>query len=206
MLADRGSISGLRLDNDHRESGSTGPGRLLIGDTIMRYQRRLHATIGLVSALLMTAGLVGRSAAASASAGAPQPAPNQTAALEGTWVLLSTEDPSANPAVVVGSRVKTITNTGFVVTAVHPQTGDVLTHHGGAYTFRRNLDAETIEYANAVNRTLVGRTFRFKIEVDGDTWRQVGVGNRWTEVWKRLMATERTSHDTHRCPGLRVHA
>ena len=61
----------------------------------MRYQRRLHATIGLVSALSMTAGLVGRSrVAASASAGAPQPAPNQTAALEGTWVLLSTEDPS----------------------------------------------------------------------------------------------------------------
>ena len=96
----------------------------------------------------------------------------------------------ANPAVVVGSRVKTITNTGFVATPVDPQTGDVLTHHGGAYTFDGTLGRRYHRVCQCREYNSRRQNVSIKIEVDGDTWRHVGVGNRWTEVWKRLMATE----------------
>jgi hypothetical protein len=31
----------------------------------------------------------------------------------------------------------------------------------------------------------VGKSFKFKVTVDGDTMTQVAIGNPYTEVWKR---------------------
>jgi TonB family protein len=134
---------------------------------------------------------------ARAVAAGQQPSSSDAASLlVGTWVLLSTEDPSApTPSRQIGNSVKTITNTGFVLTQTTPENGDVRFHHGGTYSFDGTTYTETIEFANELNRTLIGRTFRFRvgIEADGNTFRQVGLGNRWTETWKRLLATDPSS-------------
>ncbi len=117
--------------------------------------------------------------------------------LVGTWVLLSTEDPSVeDPSRLVGNSVKTITSTGFVLTRTNPENGNVLFHHGGRYTFDGTDYREKIEFANDSNRSLIGRTFRFRVEIEADanTFRQVGIGNRWTETWKRLIASDASSH------------
>jgi hypothetical protein len=34
----------------------------------------------------------------------------------------------------------------------------------------------------------VGKSFKFRIQTDGDTYIQRGVGNPWTQEWKRLGA------------------
>ncbi len=108
--------------------------------------------------------------------------------LVGTWVFLSTEDPAPTRSAIPGNSIKVVTERGFHLTRTHPETGDVLFHHGGSYTLDGTDYTETIEFANAANQSLINQMFRFKIEIQKDTFRQVGVGNRWTEVWRRLIA------------------
>lgn len=59
-------------------------------------------------------------------------------------------------------------------------------HHGGTYTLDGDNHAETIEYANENTAEMIGQTFRFKVKVEGDTYTQVGVGNPYSEVRKRV--------------------
>jgi hypothetical protein len=61
----------------------------------------------------------------------------------------------------------------------------VIFHHGGTYTIDGDEMAETIEYANDNTAYLIGRTHKFKIKVEGDTYTQIGQNNEFTEVWKR---------------------
>lgn len=59
-------------------------------------------------------------------------------------------------------------------------------HHGGTYTLTGAQYAETVEYANESTKDLIKQTFKFTIKVEGDTLTQIGIGNPWTEVWKRV--------------------
>lgn len=104
--------------------------------------------------------------------------------LIGTWVLVGTPD-NIGEAPKSGGRLKFITGRHWVVTQADPETGKVLFHHGGTYTLDGDHYAETVEYANENTADLIKKTFKFKIKVEGNTYTQIGVGNPFSEVWKR---------------------
>ena len=105
--------------------------------------------------------------------------------LIGTWILVGepgkVEEPPAS-----GGRLKFFTGWHWIITQADPKTGVTIYHHGGTYTLNGNEYAETVEYANESTSNLIKQTFKFTIKVEGDTMTQVGIGNPWTEVWKRV--------------------
>jgi hypothetical protein len=104
--------------------------------------------------------------------------------LVGTWILVGepgkVEEPPAS-----GGRLKFCTGRHWVITEAEPKTGVTVFHHGGTYTLNGNNYAETVEYANGNTADLIKQTFKFTIKIEGDTLTQIGIGNPWTEVWKR---------------------
>jgi hypothetical protein len=117
----------------------------------------------------------------------PSPAavPSQLAKeLIGTWVLVG-EPGKAGEAPAAGGRLKFFTGRHWAITQADPKTGLTIFHHGGTYTLKGDQYRETVEYGNESSTNLIGRTFKFTIKVEGDTFTQIGVGNPWTEVWKR---------------------
>ncbi len=119
-----------------------------------------------------------------------KPAPGQEQSplaknLLGTWVLVGepgkvTEPPAA------GGRLKFLTGRHWMITQADPETGVTVFHHGGTYTLDGDQYAETVEYANENTKELIKETFKFTIKIEGDTLTQTGIGNPWTEVWKRV--------------------
>jgi len=82
--------------------------------------------------------------------------------------------------------IKFISNGRWCVTYADPDTGSVQFHHGGTYTLKRTEYAESIKYANESTKELLNNTFRFNVQVQGDTLTQKGIGNPFNEVWKRV--------------------
>ncbi|AGA28335.1 hypothetical protein [Singulisphaera acidiphila] len=105
--------------------------------------------------------------------------------LVGTWVWAGTPDKPEEPP-KSGGRLKFFTGTHWNITQADPQTGVVIFHHGGTYSIDGDETSETIKYANENTAELIKQTNKFKIKVEGDTYTQVGQGNPYTEVWKRL--------------------
>lgn len=106
-------------------------------------------------------------------------------AMAGQWVLVgepgnTTEAPSS------GGRLKFFAGNAWVMTQADATTGVVIFHHGGTFTLDGDKYAETIEYTNESTKELIRQTFKFTLKVEGDTLTQVGIGNPWTEVWKRV--------------------
>ena len=104
--------------------------------------------------------------------------------LIGAWVLIGTSD-KGDETPAAGSRLKLVTTSHWVDTQADARTGVVVVHHGGTYSLKGDEYAESIEFANPDTRGLVGRTFKFTTKLDGNTLTLKGVGNPWTEVWKR---------------------
>lgn len=103
--------------------------------------------------------------------------------LIGTWVLVGTpDDEGKSPA--TGTRLKFLTGKHWTITEAD-ESGKVVYHHGGTYTLDGEEYAETVKYASENTASLIGKTFKFKIKVDGDRYTQVGMGNPYSEVWKR---------------------
>ena len=74
----------------------------------------------------------------------------------------------------------------WVITQADPNTGETVFHHGGTYTLDGDKYVETLTFANENTAQLIGNEHRFTIKVDGDTYTQIGDGNPYTEIWKRL--------------------
>ena len=104
--------------------------------------------------------------------------------LIGTWTLAEAETPGSPSG--VGSRLKFFTGTHWMITQPDPKTGEVVFHHGGRYTLDGDTMAGTIDFANKNTAPLIGKTHKFKIKVDGDTFTQTGQDNSFTETWKRV--------------------
>jgi len=120
------------------------------------------------------------------SAKAPNTHTSQLAKdLVGTWVLVDNE----MPAYIV--RLKFFTGRYWTITEADPVTGLTSMHHGGTYTLDGDKYTENVEYANPSTSNLINQTFQFTIKIDGDTLTQTGIGNPWTETWKRAIP-ERT--------------
>ena len=104
--------------------------------------------------------------------------------LIGTWILVG-KPGEVGEAPAAGGRLKFLTGRHWVITQAEPNTGVTIFHHGGTYVLKGNEYLETVEYANESTTNLIKQTFKFTIKVDGDTLTQTGIGNPWTEVWKR---------------------
>jgi hypothetical protein len=117
----------------------------------------------------------------------PKPAakPDLAKELIGTWVLVGTPDNVGEPP-KTGGRLKFRTGRHWTITEADPQTGEVIFHHGGTYTVNGDEYVETIEYANKNTAALIGKSLKFKVKVEKDTYTQIGVDNQFNEVWKRL--------------------
>jgi hypothetical protein len=101
----------------------------------------------------------------------------------GTWVHVGrpgqvTEVPET------GGRLKFRTGAHWTLTHADP-TGLVTEHFGGTYTLNGDEYVETQDYGDATWMKDNGKSFKFKVKVEGDTMTQIGIGNPYTEVWKR---------------------
>jgi len=105
--------------------------------------------------------------------------------LIGRWVLVGTPDKVVEPP-KAGGRLKFFTGRHWVITQADPETGKVIFHHGGTYTLEGDKYAETVEYANESTADLIKNVHKFQIKVEGDTYTQIGLGNPYNEVWKRV--------------------
>lgn len=102
----------------------------------------------------------------------------------GTWILAGTPGKVEDPPPAKGP-LKFLTGKHWTFTQADPQTGKVVYHHGGTYTLDGDNYTETVNYANENTANLIGQTWKFKLKVDGDTLTQTGIGNPYTQVWKR---------------------
>ena len=84
-----------------------------------------------------------------------------------------------------GGRLKFRTGKHWTLTHADPDTGLVTEHFGGTYTLNGNEYVETQEYGDATWMKDNGESFKFTVKVEGDTMTQIGIGNPYTEVWKR---------------------
>lgn len=107
--------------------------------------------------------------------------------LVGAWTLAN--DPT---------ELKFITDSSWCDITVDSKTGVVTFHHGGSCTLKGNRYVERVEYANPGTMDLIGHSFKFDAKVDGDTLNIVGIGNPWTQTWKRFSGDARIANDSAR--------
>jgi hypothetical protein len=113
-------------------------------------------------------------------------APSQLAKdMMGTWVLVG-KPGNVREAPESGGRLKFRTGRHWAMTQANPDTGLVVMHDGGTYALDGDRYVETLEYANSSTAGDIGKSFMFTVKVEGDTMTQTGIGNPYTEVWKRL--------------------
>jgi hypothetical protein len=140
----------------------------------------------IVASTIALAVLIASFSGLRAEDGKPQPdAPPSPLAkgLIGAWVLAGTPDKEEEPA-ATGARLKFITVKHWTITQ-SDEAGKVVFHHGGTYTIDGDEYTETVKYANESTAELIGKSFKFKIKLEGDKYNQIGVGNPYTEVWRR---------------------
>jgi hypothetical protein len=130
-----------------------------------------------------------------------QPADSQRdKAVVGTWVLVGAPgDVGLVPA--EGGRIKSVTDTHWSITQTDPKNGRVVFHHGGTYTLKGNDYVEDVAFANPSTTNLIGKAFKFRINVEGDTLTLTGIGNPWKEVWMRATPTKPRKADTSTLQG-----
>jgi hypothetical protein len=105
--------------------------------------------------------------------------------LIGTWVHVGTPG-HVGEAPATGGRLKFRTGRHWTLTYADPNTGLVTEHFGGTYTLHGDEYVETQEYSDTTWIKDNGKSFKFKVMVEGDTMTQFGIDNPWTEVWKRV--------------------
>ncbi len=117
---------------------------------------------------------------------APAAAPSLLARdMVGTWVLVGKPGKVGEPP-AAGGRLKFRTGRHWTMTQANADTGLTILHDGGTYTLDGDKYVESIEYASQSSANDIGKSFMFTVKVEGDTMTQTGIGNPYTEVWKRL--------------------
>jgi hypothetical protein len=138
--------------------------------------------IGLLSLIIL---LSGRLSAQDKETPSSSAASKLAKDLIGTWILVGAPDEVGEPP-AAGGRLKFFTGKHWTITQADPKTRVVLYHHGGTYTLDGDEYVEKIKYATKETEQLINQTFKFKIKLERDTYTQIGIGNPYTEVWKRL--------------------
>src|SRR5262245_13548965 len=101
----------------------------------------------------------------------------------GTWVHVGRPG-QVMEAPETGGAFKFRTGAHWTLTHADA-TGLVTEHFGGTYTLNGDEYVETQDYGDATWMKDNGKSFKFKVKVEGDTMTQIGIGNPYTEVWKR---------------------
>ena len=109
--------------------------------------------------------------------------------IEGVWRMVGQLTDSGEIRETGGRAVKFIMGGQWCVTAWDPNSGQVVYHHGGTYTFDGQKYAENVKYvAPLPSAGNLGNTYRFNIEFSGTRLTQRGIGNPYNEVWERFQA------------------
>lgn len=139
------------------------------------------SVFGLLVILITTGALATR-----ASDKPSPPAPTQLAKdLNGTWVHVG-EPGKIGEIPAEGGRLKFRTGRHWVLVSADAGSGMVTESFGGTYTLKGNEYAETVDYGTEEDLPYLNKTYKFTVKVEGDTMTQIGIGNSWNEVWKRV--------------------
>ena len=103
----------------------------------------------------------------------------------GTWVHVGSPG-QLTEVPLKGGRLKSRTGTHWILTTADQDTGLIKEVFGGTYTVQGDQYVETQIFANDVWLHDNGQSWRFTASVEGDFMTQIGIGNPYTEVWKRV--------------------
>lgn len=106
------------------------------------------------------------------------------AQLMGAWVLAEATTPGTPSG--IGIRQKIFTPGRWEMIQTDPKTGEVVFHHGGTYRLNGDILEQKVEFATQKTKSYIGQVRKFRITIEKDTYIQIGVGNPFNEVWKRL--------------------
>jgi len=144
----------------------------------------------LLLALMLTTSLITSSFVISQDAVQINSAPNVTAEnsklharLLGAWELAGR--PGTNDRLAPGIRMRFFGEHHWLITQADPATGVVTFHHGGTYTLDGDILTAKTTFATTPTANMIGQETKFKISVDNETYTQIGIGNPWSEVWRR---------------------
>lgn len=104
----------------------------------------------------------------------------ETNAVNGVWHFVRNVGEVATSP---DKKIKLILDKHWMFSQFDPATNITLYHHGGTYLLDGNSYAETINYANETTGGLIGQTYRYNVNVVGDTMTLTGPFN---EVWARV--------------------
>jgi hypothetical protein len=108
---------------------------------------------------------------------------DQIAKLIGTWTLSKTDNPGSPSG--IGTRLKMFTGTHWSV--IQPdETGKIVFFHGGTYDFDGSDLKTTTDFAGELTESFLGRKDTVKLEIDGDTLRQIDPNGVFNETWQRV--------------------
>ena len=110
--------------------------------------------------------------------------------ITGVWKLYGQMDADGTVTQLSGeaaqrTALKFFMSGRWCVTFADPD-GQLLHHHGGTYKLDGNEYSESIEFTGRSSRALLNKTLHFEVDVEGDTFTQIGLDNPYSEVWKRV--------------------
>ncbi len=103
--------------------------------------------------------------------------------LLGAWLLAGKPGTTDRPAPAV--RMRFFGEHHWLITQADPNTGVVIFHHGGTYTLEGDILTAKTTFATAPTANMIGQETKFKISVNDGTYTQIGIGNPWSEEWRR---------------------
>jgi hypothetical protein len=72
---------------------------------------------------------------------------------------------------------------------IDPNTGRAIHSRIGTYTLNGSEYMEASMFSGQSTAHLLGKTFRFKMILEGDTLTQIGIDNPYTTSFKRIIKT-----------------
>jgi hypothetical protein len=106
-----------------------------------------------------------------------------SAQLIGTWKLEKAENPGSPSG--IGTRLKMFNGTHWCV--IQPdEAGKIVFLHGGTYEFNGVELKTTTDFAGALTESFIGKKGSLKLEIDGDTLRQIDPNGVFNETWRRV--------------------
>jgi len=131
----------------------------------------------LVLPFLATAIHVLAAAEQAQAAAAPSPLTRQ---LMGTWVHVG-EPGKVGEAPAKGGFIKLRTERHWAGIVVDPRSGIVTSTHGGTWRVNGGEYEETVDYGGDFQAAIMGKTWRWKLTLEGDTMTKIGINTRGTK-------------------------
>ena len=103
--------------------------------------------------------------------------------LTGSWVLAGKPGNFEENPQLKGNQIMFRAGGQWCVIVLNSN-GRVPIHHGGTYTLNGDEYITKVEYATIAS--FINHILKFKVKVDGVFYTQTGIGNIYTQVWKRL--------------------